>query len=206
MIVCTASRLTAPIPCRLVSSSSCCLSASLSTACSSPLGTAHTWRSTYTDKHKTHNSTYKCTWSWSRIQTANYSKAVFQPNVHVSCMPVSHILGYFPHQLSGRSPGVIIGGFPHLGLDFWVVHYNIGAVGKKKKKKRPIFVNLIPNVHNKTIISELTVLFWPFKCVRSDQHTINKRNMRMFPLDIFNPIMTTPALLRRSANHAFPHA
>lgn len=126
------------------------------------------------------------------------------------CVPVSNILGYFPHELSRRSPGIIIGGFPHLGFDFWVVHYNIGAVAKQNKTQIPFskISHLMLTIKKKTI-SELTVLLmgkFLILCVWSGQDSLQKRNMHRFPLDIFNPIMTTLLLLRRSAKHAFPHA
>lgn len=52
---------------------------------------------------------------------------------------MTHILGYFSHQLSRGSPGIIVSGLSYFGLNLRVVHHHIGAVDKKniglEKKK-----------------------------------------------------------------------
>ena len=40
------------------------------------------------------------------------------------------------HQLTRRAPGVVVGGFPHLGLHLRVVHHHIGP---EQKRKAPWF-------------------------------------------------------------------
>lgn len=42
------------------------------------------------------------------------------------------LLWDFTHELSWRSPGLIVGGFSNFRLHLWVVHHHIGSISEKK--------------------------------------------------------------------------